>query len=202
MYTLYFSPGTCSLATQVILRELDVPFTLVNRNSLENYQEINPLGAVPAVRVENQIITEGVAIILHLLKRHPNDLLPSDPLAADNAVQQLMFANASVHPAYSKLFFIAKALGDDHQAAKQQALQFAANDINKAWARVEKTLKQQPYIAGDQLTPADILLSVYETWGQYFDVDIQIGERTQALLHKVRARSSFIASVAAEKEAS
>lgn len=201
MYTLYFSPGTCSLATQVILRELNVPFQLVNRNSVENYLDINPLGAVPALGVEGRIITEGAAIILHLLKRYPNDLLPNDPHAADNAVQQLMFANASMHPAYSKLFFIARALGDAHQQAKQQALQTAADDINKAWARVEKTLEAQPYLAGNQLTPADILLSVYETWGQYFDVAIEIGPKTQALLNQVRARASFVASVAAEQEA-
>ena len=186
MYTLYFSPGTCSLATQVILRELNVPFQLVNRHSVENYLDINPLGA---------------AIILHLLKRHPNDLLPNDPRAKDKAVQQLMFANASVHPAYSKLFFITRALGDEHKQAQQQALQTAADDINKAWAQVEKTLEEQPYIAGSQLTPADILLSVYETWGQYFDVAIEIGPKTQALVDQVRARASFVASIAAEQEA-
>ncbi|MFY8299832.1 glutathione S-transferase family protein [Pseudoalteromonas sp. SS15] len=201
MYTLYFSPGTCSLATQVILRELNVPFQLVNRHSVENYFYINPLGAVPALGVEGNIITEGAAIILHLLKRHPNDLLPNDPRAKDKAVQQLMFANASVHPAYSKLFFITRALGDEHKQAKQQALQTAADDINKAWAHVEKTLEEQPYIAGDQLTPADILLSVYETWGQYFDVAIEIGPKTQALVDQVRARASFVASIAAEQEA-
>ena len=85
MYTLYFSPGTCSLATQVILRELNVPFQLVNRHSVENYFYINPLGAVPALGVDGNIITEGAAIILHLLKRHPNDLLPNDPRAKDKA---------------------------------------------------------------------------------------------------------------------
>ncbi len=199
MYTLYFSPGACSLATQVILRELNLPFTLVNRSHVTDFQAINPVGAVPALGHDDQVITEGAAIILYLLQNHPSDLLPQDATAKQAAIEQLLFANATVHPAYSKLFFLAAALPEGE--AQSTALQAAAAGINKLWALVERNLQHQPYLAGDRLTPADILLSVYETWGQYFNVDIQIGPKTQALLQQVRQRSSYIAALAAEQEA-
>lgn len=198
MYTLYFSPGACSLATQVILRELNLPFTLVNRNNVADFQAINPVGAVPVLGHHDQVITEGAAIILHLLQNHPNDLLPQNAAEKEAAIQQLLFANATVHPTYSKLFFIASTLPEGE--AQTTALQAAAAGINKLWVHIEHILQQQPYLAGERLTPADILLSVYETWGQYFNVDIQLGPKTQALLQQVRQRDSYVAAVAAEQQ--
>ena len=74
-YTLYYSQGACSVATQVVLNELGQDYQLINVSSVENFTEINPVGAVPAL-VENDIVlTEGAAIILHLLDKHANSLL-------------------------------------------------------------------------------------------------------------------------------
>lgn len=200
MYKLYFSPGACSLAIQVILRELEQPFELQNKAGVADYLQINPADAVPALEVEGKVLTEGAAITLYLLEKHANDLLPGDGEARQQAIENLMFANATMHPAYSKLFFINSVM--DEGDAKQKALIAAADQVARLWQQVENKLADQPYTSGHSLSPADILLAVYANWGQFFPVEIPIGPRCQAMIDKVRARPSYQATQAAERQAS
>ncbi|GGD74584.1 glutathione S-transferase family protein [Lacimicrobium alkaliphilum] len=199
MYKLYFSPGACSLAIQVILRELEQPFELHSKARVADYQQINPVGAVPALETEGKVLTEGAAIILYLLEKHANDLLPGDAQARQQTIENLMFANATMHPAYSKLFFINSVM--DEGNAKQQALIAAADQVTRLWQQVENKLADQPYTGGHSLSPADILLAVYANWGQFFPVEIPIGPRCQAMINRVRTRPSYQAAVAAEGQA-
>ncbi|MDF2180244.1 glutathione S-transferase family protein [Aliiglaciecola sp. CAU 1673] len=198
MYTLYFSPGACSLATQVILREINQPFELVNKSKVADFSSINPIGAVPVLATKDKIFTEGAAIILHLLDQHPNDLLPGEGLMRTQSIEHLLFANATMHPAYSKLFFINNALEDS--PAKQQAFDKAAAQVGKLWQVVEDKLDGL-YLNGKHLSPAEILLAVYASWGQYFPVDIAVGPQAQAMIDHVSARASYQASLAAEQQA-
>jgi len=199
MYKLYFSPGACSLAIQVILRELGQPFQLVNKASVADYQQINAVGAVPALDIDGTVLTEGAAIILYLLDKHANGLLPADAGPRQQAIQQLMFANATMHPAYSKLFFLHNQLADG--AVKQQLLQAAADQVCKLWQLVETRLQNQPYLGGQYYSAADILLAVYAGWGRFFAVAIHIGPRSQVMLDRIRALPSYQAAVTAEQQA-
>ncbi|MDR7119561.1 glutathione S-transferase N-terminal domain-containing protein [Rheinheimera soli] len=199
MYTLYFSPGACSLAIQVVLRELGQPFELVNKASVAVYQRINPVGAVPALAVEGKVLTEGAAIILYLLEKHANDLLPASTEARQKAIEHLMFANATLHPAYSKLFFLSSELAEGE--IKELAMATAANHICKLWQLVETKLQTQPYLGGQQYSVADILLAVYANWGAFFSVAISIGPLSQVMIAKVQALPSYQAALVAEQQA-
>ncbi|GAB3038160.1 glutathione S-transferase family protein [Bowmanella dokdonensis] len=199
MYTLYFSKGACSLATQVILRELNQPFELVSKARTPDFNKVNPIGAVPALAVDGEILTEGAAIILYLLQKHPNDLLPGAASARQQGIEDLMFANATVHPAYSKLFFIASVLPDGD--VKTQAFSAAAQQLSGLWQRVENKLADQPYLGGLHPSPADVLLAVYESWGQFFPVTIPVGPRSRTMIDSIRNRPSYLAAVAAEQQA-
>lgn len=197
MYQLYYSPGTCSLATQVILRELDQEFSLISKADVADYAQINPVGAVPALKTGDTVVTEGAAIILYLLERHANQLLTTDVEARSRVIEALMFANASMHPAYSKLFFLAGSLEDSE--TKMALLSAAAQKVSALWEVVESRLEAYAYLAGEALSPADILLAVYAAWGEFFPVRIEIGRRSKALIDSVRAMPSYRASVAAEQ---
>jgi len=199
MYKLYFSPGACSLAVQVLLRELGLPFELINKATVTDYQQINAVGAVPALDIDGTVLTEGAAIMLYLLDKHANDLLPAEALVRQQAIENLMFANATVHPAYSKLFFLSNQLADS--AVKQQALQAAAERISKLWQLIENKLQTQPYLGGQHYSVADILLTVYAGWGRFFSVAIHIGPRSQAMINRISALPSYQAAVAAEQQA-
>lgn len=198
MYTLYFLPGVCSLATQVILRELNQPFELVHRDSVEDYERINHTRAVPVLVDEGRVLTEGAALILYLLEKHPNNLLPSDQPARQQVIQDILFANATMHPAYGRLFFINQHLHEE--PARQTAMDAAANAINHLWQGVEKRLRHQPYLGGEKISPADILLTVYSRWGDLFPVDIVFGDKVSAMLANTMQAPNFQAALKAEAE--
>lgn len=199
MYRLYFMKGACSLATQIIMRELGVSFELLDKASVPNFAAINPTGAVPAVEVEGKAITEGAAIILHLISRHPDRELSKRFVEDERQLQNLMFANATLHPAYSRLFFLAPRLADGE--VKNQLFNAVAADISRLWAVVEGQLDGRRFLGGDEPSPADIMLAVYSAWGRYFPIDITIGPRAAAMIEAVQQRESYRLSQAAEQEA-
>jgi glutathione S-transferase len=179
MYTLYYSPGTCALATQVILREIGAEFTLKNKKDVANFSTISKVGAVPVLHTGSRYLREGAAIILYLLEQHKNTLLPLEGEARTQALQNLLFANATVHPAYSKLFFLNSAVKDEAQ--KIELMTAAAQGIEKLWNVVEEELGDKPFLGGKTVSSADILLTVYSTWGKFFPVNIHIPEKVQAM---------------------
>jgi glutathione S-transferase len=197
MYTLYYSKGACSAATQVVLRELGQEVTIINVQQLNNFKTINPVGSVPVLVDGDKILTEGAAIMLYILNKHNSTLFPVNESDRQQAIQDIMFANASMHPAYSKLFFLAEHVNDEK--IKQETLNSAANTINQLWQVVENKLTKNKFLGGDSPSAADIMLSVYSRWGDYFPVDIIIGDKTITMLNAVQAMPSFIKTDQAEQ---
>lgn len=189
MYTLYCLPNACSLATHTLLIELGQPVALVHRDDAPNFAQINPVGSVPALQTKDGLLTEGAAINLYLLQQHPSALWPTQADGQRRAIEDMLFANATVHPAYSRLFFVKANIADP--VIQSQTLQRAAEAITKLWAVVEQRLAEQPFLGGAQHSAADIMLTVYARWGEYFPVHIELGRSTQRMLKAVAALPSF-----------
>lgn len=198
MYTLYYSPGACSLATQVILRELQQDVNIVNKSEVADYKSINPTGAVPVLVDDGQILREGAALMIYLLDKHRSPMLPAQGTKRHQAIENIMFANATMHPAYSRLFFIAQHITDEQ--AKQQAFGAATDSINSLWQIVDQRLEQQDFLGGDQPSAADVMLAVYSRWGQFFPVEIELGKNTERMINAIFELPSFQQALAAEAE--
>jgi len=206
MYTLYYLPGACSLATQVVLHELDQAVEIIDIQKVDDFITINPVGTVP-VLVDNSATNqqgatrrEGAAVILYLLNKHQNTMLPATGATREQAVQDIMFANATMHPSYSNLFFIDQNISDE--IAKQSAFEAAAQAITRLWQVVEQQLKKQKFLGGDQPSAADIMLTVYSRWGASFPVQIQMGPNTQKMLEAVLAMPNFQRALTTEQSQS
>ena len=84
---LYFAPGTCSLAPQIVLHELGIPFEPVAVNnktkktaSGDDFLAINPKGYVAALELDDgQILTEGPAIVQYVADLRPEAGLAPPP---------------------------------------------------------------------------------------------------------------------------
>ena len=198
MYTLYFIPNACSLATQAVLNELDQENTLVHKLDANHFEALNPVGTVPVLVDGDKVINEGVAVILYLLNKHKNNLIPESGDARHRAIENMMFANATMHPAYGRLFFAQANVSD--AAARQQVFDSAAVAINKLWQVVEARLEHTPYLGGHDISPADILLAVYSRWGEFFPVDIVLGPNSRLMVDAVLKRDSMQRAIQREQD--
>lgn len=198
MYTLYYQANACSLATHTILNMLGLEVAIICRDKVKNYRDINPTNQVPMLRDGSTYYKEGAAILLHLLNKHENTLLAPQGLKREQAIEHLMFANASMHPAYGRLFFAAENLEDDR--AKTAFFKSAEQAINQLWQVVETLFTNGCYLGGSQPSPADILLAVYSRWAEYFPINIVIGDKATEMINRVLASEAFKQALARETQ--
>src|SRR5262245_13495825 len=106
MLTLYFAPGACSMAANIVLEESGEKYTpravdLANgEQRTDAYLKINPQGRVPVLGLDDgPPLSENTAILPCLGKRF--GLWPNDPLAEARALSLIGFFAASVHPAHA-----------------------------------------------------------------------------------------------------
>ena len=90
MLTLYFAPGSSSMAVHIALHEIGVAFEgkpmSFHNNDMgsPDYLELNPEGKVPTLVIDGRPLTEVAAILFYLAKRFPDaGLLPRDDIEAE-----------------------------------------------------------------------------------------------------------------------
>ncbi|MCG8518886.1 MAG: glutathione S-transferase family protein [Pseudomonadales bacterium] len=200
MYTLYYLPGACSRAILTLLIELDQPVKLIDRTTVDRYSDINPTGQVPVLVDGDLTLREGAVIIQYLLEKHQSQMLPGDHKQRYQFLQDLMFANATVHPAYGRLFFIDATLAEPDQ--KAVAFDGAATALTTLWQIVEDRLADAPYMGGNEPNIVDLLLTVYAGWGPNFPVTIPLGPRAERMIEGVTSLPSFAEAVRRENATS
>ncbi len=106
MLTLYYSPGACSMAAHIILEESGEKYqpqkidTSKGEQRTPEYLKINPMGRVPALKLDDGApLTENTAILPYLGKRF--NVWPTDPVAEAKAHSLIGFLAASAHPAHA-----------------------------------------------------------------------------------------------------
>jgi glutathione S-transferase len=168
MYTLYYSPGSCSLIVHVLLEEFGLPFELkkVDAASKDGYRTVNPKGKVPALATPEGVITECVAIVEHLCDRHGGGKLLGEPGSWRRAktLEQIATLATEVHPLFNRFFH-----EDDFSDAKEVRAAVKARGTEKllAYFRAEDAALTQPYWSGDTLSAADIYFMVIARWGRW-----------------------------------
>lgn len=107
MLTLYFAPGSSSMAVHIALHEIGVAFEgkpmSFKKDDMRSpeYLALNPEGKAPTLVIDGQPLTEVAAILFYLAKRYPDaGLLPRDDIEADaRALSWMSFAASTLHPA-------------------------------------------------------------------------------------------------------
>ena len=167
MITLYHAPGSCSLAVKAALAisGLEHEVNIVNAQAGEQFTpefiKINPLSKVPALIVNGDIITEGAAILQYISEVAPNaNLLPAmGTMARAQALKWMMFVYSNVHPHFARAFVPAR-YGNDETDIKEKA-ESALHDL---FAIINDQLADNDFIAGAELSIADLYLAVAIHW--------------------------------------
>jgi glutathione S-transferase len=142
--TLFFAPGSSSMAPHIALRGVGAPFearplSFARRENRDPaFLAINPEGKVPTLLVDGRPLTEVAAILLYLARRFPTaGLLPDGGAEAEaEAVSWMSFLAATVHPA--------RRQGIEHARA--------------VWALAERRLGGREWAVGGRVSVADIHL--------------------------------------------
>lgn len=76
MYTLYYAPGTCALATNIALEEVGAEYQAIKLNFAAGEQhnpndlKINPKGRAPAIVTDRVTLTETPALFALVAQHH------------------------------------------------------------------------------------------------------------------------------------
>jgi glutathione S-transferase len=203
MYTLYYLPGSCSMAVHVVLNEIGAEFKLENvtvpkgEPRADSFLKINPRGNVPVLKQDDFVLREGAAILLHLIETHKSPLLPASGKERATALEWLSFANSSLHPAYGRAFFLAAQLGE--KCAEDTVYAAAIQSIQKLWNDIEERLTKSKYLAGNEISVADILITVIANWSKNLHKSISFGPKTKELFAGIIERPSYRKALEVEK---
>jgi len=196
---LYYSPGACSLASHITLREAGLPVELKKTDTktkkLEDgsdYFAVNSKGAVPALRLDDgQVLTEGPAILQYLADQKPESKLApkAGTLERYRLLEWLNFITSEVHKSFSPLF---------NPAADAAVKQYTTQNIEKKFDWINKQLAGKQYLTGDQFTIADAYLFVVVNWSNFVGIDLGRWPALKAFQDRVAARPKVQEALAAE----
>lgn len=174
---LYFAPGACSFVPHSMLELSGVEFephsVKLHKNEQRSpeYLAINPRGQVPVLVDDGQVITQIVAILLHLDARLPQaGILPASGLARTRALQVLTWMNNTVHPTFTHVFMPDKFADD---AATQQGIRaFAAKAYRGLLGEIEAMAeKASPWMTGERPSALDAYALTLLRWGGFAGID-------------------------------
>ena len=107
MLTLYFAPGSSSMAAHIALHEVGAPFEMrplsfsKGEQRQPAYLAINPEGKVPTLVIDGRPLTEVAGILYYLARKYPAaQLWPEDDIEAQaHAIAWMSFIASTLHPA-------------------------------------------------------------------------------------------------------
>jgi glutathione S-transferase len=194
---LFYTPGACSLASHIILKEIGGTFELekvdLRAKTTEtgaNFLETNPRGAVPALEVApGTVITQGPAILQYL---GDNSAIPAFKPAYGSIerarLQEALGIIGDAHKAFGGLF--KPNLSEEEKAG-------VIGEINRRVGQIEATLNDNgPYFLGE-FSQADAYAFTVINWGRQF-LDFAAYPRVAALMAAVGARPAVQETLKAE----
>jgi glutathione S-transferase len=199
-YELYTKAGSCSMAVHAVMNELGLnpKINLMEQGPAglksPEYLKLNPRGNVPFLMEDGKGMIEGGAIITYLCDKE-GKLIPKNGWERAQALQWLMFCNATLHPSYGRTFWISSNVP---KAAREDSLKAARAQIQQLWDYVEQQLEKSEgaYLCGNDITAGDFLLATIANWNPQ---NYKFGPKTKALFQSVTARPSYQKALAAEQ---
>jgi glutathione S-transferase len=177
---LYFAPGACSFVPHTLLETIGEPFEPVlvklhkGEQNAPEYRAINPRGQVPVLVDGEAVITQIVAIVDYLDRRHPEcAFLPSDPLPRARVMEALAWMNNTVHPTFTHVFMPFKYSDKPEVQAELKA--FNARQYRPMLEDIEAMARRASakgeFLAGPQFGPLDAYALTLLRWGGFAGID-------------------------------
>ncbi len=198
---LYYKPGACSLASHIVLREIDAEFDLEQvdtdagrTETGADYTTVNRNGYVPDLRLDNgTVVTENMALLQYLGGLRPErGLLPAQGTMEYVRLQEtLSFLASELHKAFSPLFS-----GADLSPAQRQDVH---RRISGRIGHLDRQLADgRPFLLGDDYSVADAYAFAVLNWTGFVDFPLADFPDVERYIRRVGERPAVIDALKAE----
>lgn len=196
---LYFSPLACSMATRIAFYEAgaDAKFTYVDLKNKQveggsDFITINPLGQVPVLRSNGELLMENPVVLQYVADQYPNSgLAPKGGIERYRLQQWLSFIASELH----KLVFNPLLVRDSPEGAKA----FAREKAEQRFAYLNTYLNSRDYLL-DRFTVADAYLVTVLNWAKYVDIDLAKWPALRDYFTRLTQRPSIARALSEEGE--
>jgi glutathione S-transferase len=199
---LFFAPLACSMSSRIALTEAEAAVNLVEVDTKlgrvlatgADYRAINPLGYVPALRLDDgTVLTENAAILQYIADQYPEaGLAPpsSDRVGRARLRQWLSFIGAELHKG-----LMTPLLGDK---TPPEVKAWTVAKYAPRLAYLDDKLKGREFLL-DRFSVADGYLTVVLNWTRATpEIDLASYPNVKAYLERMRQRPSVAAALATE----
>lgn len=204
--SLYFAPGSSSLAPHIALHEAGAPFDAVpvmlanGEQRQPEYLKINRLGRIPAIMVGDQAITEVIGTLAWIAHRYPEaGLLPlADPLAVGRAFSVMSWYATTLAVGVAQMLRTERFTPDE--ALWPQLKDDAQVRLEAGYAAIEDGF-DGPWILGNRFSVVDCYALVLWRWGQRFGFPPASFPAWSDHAARMMERPAVIAALATEQAA-
>ncbi len=196
---LYYTPGACSQAPHIVLREAQLTFDLVKTDIRtkqtedgRNYREINPKGAVPALELDDgAVLTENAAILQYAGELAPRSglLPPLGDFDRYRVLEWLNYTATEVHKGFGPLW---------NPSSSDESKEAARTLLGGKFDFLQQQIGNGPYLLGERFTLPDAYLFVVLNWTSMHQIDLSRWPGLIAFVKRVAERPSVQATLRAE----
>src|SRR4051812_2013833 len=177
MYTLYYAPGTCALATHIALEDAGAPYKAerldfsTSQQRSTDYLRINPKGRVPSLVTDKGVLTETPALLAFVAQTFPAaKLAPSDPYEFARAQAFNSYLCSTVHVAHAHRMRGYRWV-DDETAIKAMQRKVPTS-VGECFGMIERDMLAGPWVLGSAFSICDAYLFTLAQWLEADGVDL------------------------------
>jgi glutathione S-transferase len=196
---LYYSPGACSLAVHIALREIGARFDgvavdLTKHTTADgrNYFDISPRGYVPLLELDDgSRHTEAASLLQYVADLDPSQALIGATGSARRlaVVGWLGFVATELHKTFSPWLWHKETADSTRQAVKDR--------LAARFAELDALLSRQDFLAGDY-SVADAYAFTIVNWANFLALPLTPYPHLKAYLARVSARPRVQEALRAE----
>jgi glutathione S-transferase len=204
MFTLYYAPHTCSLATHIALEDAGATYDLRridfgrSEQKSADYLAINPKARVPALVTPDGVLTETPAMLAFVAQSFPAARLAplDDPFAFADVQAVNSYLCSTLHVAHAHRMRGYRWADEPEAIAAMQRK--VPQSVGECYDYVEHNVLRGPWVMGEVYTIADPYLFTIAQWLESDGVDPLLVPRVVAHRTRMRDRQNVAKAVAEE----
>ena len=170
-YMLYGNKGSGSFPVEAALVKSGAPHELIELDLSKGEHErpdfvaLNPMKQVPALKLpDGTLMTESAAMVVHLAAAHPKAGLGPQPGTSAHArfLRWLFVMAANLYEGDLRYFYPDRYTTDP--AGVEGVKAAGAKHMAKTLGVIDQGLRDGPFLAGRDLSVADLYLATLMTW--------------------------------------